>query len=149
MRENPIEVIAGGVVLLCAAGALVYGLQATGASARGEGYPLTANFSSAEGITVGSDVRLAGIKVGRVDSLSLNPDTYRAEMVIAVQDGVLVPDDSSLAVSSEGLLGGNFMEIVPGGSFEYFEPGEAFTDVQSSVSLLTLLLRYVGGGNEE
>ncbi|EAR51610.1 hypothetical protein OG2516_01786 [Oceanicola granulosus HTCC2516] len=148
MRENPTEVVVGGAVLALAVGFLVFMLQGTGVSARGAGYELVANFSSAEGVDVGTDVRMAGVKVGTVSALELNPETYRADMTISVQDGLLVPDDSSLAVASEGLLGGNFMEIVPGGSFEFFEPGAQFRDTQSSVSLLTLLLRYVGGGDE-
>ncbi|QQA44046.1 outer membrane lipid asymmetry maintenance protein MlaD [Pelagovum pacificum] len=150
MRENTTEVVTGGVVLVLAVAFLFYMLQVAGVSGRtGGGYPLVATFSSAEGVSVGSDVRLAGVKVGTVTGLELNPETYLADMEIQVVNGIEVPDDSSLAVSSEGLLGGNFMEIIPGGSFEFFEPGGQFLDTQSSVSLITLLLRYVGGSGEE
>ena len=148
MRENPIEVIVGAAVLLFAGGFLVYMLQVSGAGGRTDGYDLTANFSSAEGIAVGTDVRMAGVKVGSVTGLDLNSQTFRADMTITVKDGLEVPADSSLAVSSEGLLGGSFMEIIPGGSFDNLEPGALFQDTQGAVSLITLLLRYVGGGDE-
>ncbi|SLN76028.1 outer membrane lipid asymmetry maintenance protein MlaD [Roseisalinus antarcticus] len=148
MRENPTEVIAGGAVLAFALAFLFYMTQATGLTTRSDGYELVANFRSAEGISVGTDVRMAGVKVGTVTSLDLNLDTYRADMTISVRDGVLVPDDSSLAVASEGLLGGSFMEIVPGGSFDYFAEGAMFEDTQGAVSLITLLLRYVGGSGD-
>ena len=148
MRESPAEVITGGAVLLLAAGFLAYMVQVSGAVERSAGYELVANFRSAEGISVGTDVRLAGVKVGSVTALDLNPETFRADLVITLRDGIVVPADSSLAVASEGLLGGSYMEIVPGGSFENLEPGGMFTDTQGAVSLLTLLLRYVGGGEE-
>ncbi|KAA9005642.1 outer membrane lipid asymmetry maintenance protein MlaD [Histidinibacterium aquaticum] len=148
MRENPLELAAGGAVLAFAVGFLVFMTQSTGVTARTDGYSLNGNFRSAEGINVGTDVKLAGVKVGSVTGMGLNDETYRAEVTITLRDGLLVPNDSSLAVSSEGLLGGNFMEIVPGGSFDYFQPGDTFMDTQGSVSLINLLLRYVGGGEE-
>ena len=58
-----------------------------------------------------------------------------------------IPDDSALAVSSEGLLGGNFIEIIPGASYEYMQPGDEFLDTQGSVSLISLLLKFVSGSD--
>ena len=149
MRENPLEVIVGAAVLLFAGAFLAYMLQVSGAGARTNGYDLTANFSSAEGISVGTDVRMAGVKVGTVTGLDLNPQTFRADMTITVMDDLQVPADSSLSVSSEGLLGGSFIEIIPGGALDNLAPGALFQDTQSAVSLITLLLRYVGGGGTE
>ncbi|MGR3434630.1 MAG: outer membrane lipid asymmetry maintenance protein MlaD [Shimia sp.] len=148
MRENLVEVLTGAAVLAIAVAFIVF---ATGREALGTGggYPLTASFRSADGIAVGSDVRLAGVKVGSVTGMRLDPATFRAEMEIVVQEAYRVPDDSSLLISSEGLLGGNFVEIQPGGSPFELEPGDAFTDTQGSVSLITLLTRFVGGGAGE
>ena len=94
-------------------------------------------------------LRLAGVKVGTVTGISLNPETYRADMALSVQDGVQIPDDSAIVISSEGLLGGNFVEISPGGSMFYYEAGDEILDTQGSVSLISLLLKYVAGGGEE
>jgi len=100
-------------------------------------------------VTVGSDVRLAGVKVGTVTEISLNPETFRADMGMTLQDDILIPDDSAILISSEGLLGGNFVEISPGGSPFYYEDGDEILDTQGSVSLISLLLKYVAGGGEE
>ena len=80
--------------------------------------------------------------------MDLNPVTYRAETTLAIADGVEIPDDSAISIESEGLLGGNFVNISPGGSEFYFASGDEVEDTQSAVSLITLLLRFVGGSTE-
>jgi phospholipid/cholesterol/gamma-HCH transport system substrate-binding protein len=145
MAENKSEIIAGGIVLAVALGFVVYAGKLTGASAGGDSYELAASFRSADGITVGTDVRLAGVKVGRVTSMALDPSTYRAGTTISVASGIDVPDDSALAISSEGLLGGNYVEILPGGSPLYFAPGDQIEFTQGSISLVSLLMKFVGG----
>jgi len=110
-----------------------------------DSYRLSASFRAADGITVGTDVRLAGVRVGSVTDLTLNTETFRADVGFTVLDDVEVPEDSTVAISSEGLLGGNFVELLPGGSLEALAEGDEVYNTQSSVSLVTLLLRYVGG----
>lgn len=144
MAENATEVIVGGVVLAAALGFLAFASQATGLSARPSGYELRASFRSAEGISVGTDVRLAGVKVGTVTGLDLNPETFFADARITVRDDVVLPDDSAILVSSEGLLGGNYIELVPGGSPLTLEPGSEIEDTQGAVSMTSLLMKFVG-----
>ncbi len=148
MSENATEVLVGGVVLAAAIGFFVYAAQVSGFERDTGSYGLSASFRSADGISVGTDVRLAGVRVGAVTGLSLNAETYRADVGFSVLDGIAVPEDSSVAISSEGLLGGNFVEVVPGGSLDTLVAGDEIYDTQSSVSLVTLLLRYVGGNGE-
>ncbi|MEM8654971.1 MAG: outer membrane lipid asymmetry maintenance protein MlaD [Pseudomonadota bacterium] len=149
MAENTTEVLVGGVVLAAAIGFAVYGAQVAGlGNSGGSTYPLTASFRSLEGVNIGTDVRLAGVKVGTVTDVALNADTYRADTVVSLRADTQIPDDSSIIISSEGLLGGNFVEIVPGGSPFYFESGDEILDTQGSVSLISLLLRFVSGGEE-
>ena len=149
MAENTVEVLVGGAVLAAAIAFGIYGAQVAGLSAgTGDSYTLSASFRSVEGVGVGTDVRLAGVKVGTVTDVDLNPETYRADTVMTLGSDTLVPDDSAIVISSEGLLGGNFVEIVPGGSPFYFEAGDEITDTQGSVSLISLLLRFVSGGED-
>ncbi len=144
------EVLVGGAVLAGAIAFAVYAGQATGLSAGPSGYELTASFRSLDGVSVGTDVRLAGVKVGTVTGIALNPETYRADTRFTVTQGIEIPDDSAILVSSEGLLGGNFVEIMPGGSPYYFAPGDEILDTQGAVSLISLLLKFVSGdGNAE
>ena len=148
MKENKLEVIIGACVLAIGIGFVIFIYQTTGFSvSNSRHYELKADFRSADGIHVGTDVRLAGVKVGAVSDLSLNVKTYRAEAELAIENQVDIPDDSALAVSSEGLLGGNFIEIIPGASYEYMQPGDEFLDTQGSVSLISLLLKFVSGSD--
>ncbi len=150
MRENTTEVLVGGVVLAAAIGFAIYGAQVAGLGNSGAAtYPLTASFRSLEGVNVGTDVRLAGVKVGTVTDVALNPETYRADTVVSLRSTTQVPDDSAIIISSEGLLGGSFVEIVPGGSPFYFGPGDEIVDTQGAVSLISLLLKFVSGGEAE
>jgi phospholipid/cholesterol/gamma-HCH transport system substrate-binding protein len=149
MSENRAEILAGAAVLAAAIGFLIYAGQETGFTARdGGSYTLTASFRSVEGVTVGTDVRLAGVKVGTVTALALNPETFFADATLSVQDNVLLPDDSAALVSSEGLLGGNFVELVPGGSLENLAPGAEIEDTQGAVSVISLMMKFAGGGGE-
>jgi phospholipid/cholesterol/gamma-HCH transport system substrate-binding protein len=148
MAENTSEILAGAAVVAAAVGFLVYAGQGAGLSGSGGTYPLHASFRSVEGVSVGTDVRLAGVKVGSVTALSLNPQTFFADATISVQQGIALPDDSALLISSEGLLGGNFVELVPGGSLDNLEPGGEIEDTQGSVSLISLLMKFVGGAAE-
>ena len=110
---------------------------------------LTASFRSVEGIRPGSDVRLAGVKVGSITALTLNPETYYADAVVEVDARLKLPVDSAIVISSEGLLGGNYVELMPGGAEEILAPGDEIEDTQGAVSLLTLLMKWVGGGDKE
>lgn len=150
MKAEIVETAVGGVVL---AGALGFGLYAAQLAGLGGGsagqYELTASFRSVEGISVGTDVRLAGVKIGIVSDVALNPETYRADTTLSLESGAQIPDDSAVSISSEGLLGGNFVEISPGGSPFYLAEGDEIVDTQGAVSLISLLLRFVSGGDSE
>jgi len=146
MSENATEVLVGGAVLAAAVGFFLYAGQVTGFESGGDSYVLNASFRSADGIAVGTDVRLAGVRVGSVTALDLNPETFRADVDFTVTGGIDIPDDSQAVIASEGLLGGNFLELVPGGSAFNLAPGDELYETQSAVSLTTLLMRAVGGG---
>ena len=148
MASQTTEIAVGGLVLATALGFAIYMGQATGLATGSDGYELTASFRSIEGVTVGTDVRLAGVKIGSVTDIALNPDTFRADAQLTVQDDVVLPDDTAVVISSEGLLGGNFVEILPGGSPFNLEAGDEIEDTQGAVSLILLLLKFVSGNGE-
>lgn len=149
MAGSKAEVAAGGAVLAAAVAFLVYAGQVTGMSgSAASSYDLRASFRSVEGVTVGTDVRLAGVKVGTVTALALNPQTFFADAVLSVQSDVQLPDDSAALVSSEGLLGGNFVELVPGGSVENYAAGAEIEDTQGAVSVISLMMKFAGGGSD-
>ena len=150
MATHTTEVVTGAAVLAVAVGFFLYAGQIAGFSgARAEADPYWASFRSAEGISVGTDVRLAGVKVGSVTSMELNPQTFRADTHFTVASGVELPEDTAVIIASEGLLGGSFVELLPGGSPFNLEPGSEIEDTQSSISLVNLLLKFVTGSEED
>ena len=149
MAYERAEIATGTAVLAVAIGFAVYAAQGAGLGRQPTSYPLTASFRSIEGISVGSDVRLAGVKVGTITDMRLNPETFFADAQIMVRNDVLLPTDSTILISSEGLLGGNFVELLPGGALETLEPGDEIEDTQGAVSLITLLMKFVGGDEGE
>ncbi len=148
MARQLTETLVGALVIAAAVGFLLHLNQSTGAGAGGDSYPVTASFRAADGVRVGTDVRVAGVKIGSVTSLELNPRNYRAEVEITVSGEIEIPDDSVAVISSEGLLGGNYVEIHPGGSPINVEAGGEIIETQSSVSLIQLLLQFAQGGSE-
>jgi phospholipid/cholesterol/gamma-HCH transport system substrate-binding protein len=148
MAESRAEVLTGAAVLAVALAFVLYATQGADLTGQAGSYPLRASFRSVEGITVGSDVRLAGVKVGTITDLRLNPQTFFADAMIAVRDPVQLPTDSAILISSEGLLGGNFVEIIPGGAPDNLSPGDEIEDTQGAVSLISLLMAFVGGKSD-
>lgn len=142
------ELISGALVLIIAIGFGAYALTRGATAGGSETYELQASFRSAEGIAVGTDVRMAGVKIGSVTDLNLNPTSFRADATVTVDHRIEVPDDSTIQIASEGLLGGNFVEIQPGGSPYSLEPGDNFTNTQGAISLLNLMMKFVSGGDE-
>lgn len=145
MKENRSEVVMGTVVLAAAAGFLIYVMQVAGVGGLGRTYDLSASFRSIEGVSIGTEVRLAGVKIGSISNIELNPETYRGDATLAISRGVEIPNDSAAVVASEGILGGNFIEIVPGGALDVYAAGEEILDTQGAVSLISLLLKFVTG----
>jgi len=143
------EVAVGAAVLAVAAGFLIYAAQVTGLGPSGGAYELRAQFRSIEGVRAGTDVRIAGVKVGTVTSTALDPQSFMAEARFTVRDGVEIPQDSTVMISSEGLLGGNFVEISPGGSMDVLAAGDEVEDTQGAVGLISLMMKFVGGDKEE
>ncbi len=81
--------------------------------------------------------------------MALNPTTFRADTTFSVQSDVPLPEDTAVVIASEGLLGGSFVELLPGGSPFNLDPGSEIEDTQSSVSVVNLLMKFVAGGGDE
>jgi phospholipid/cholesterol/gamma-HCH transport system substrate-binding protein len=107
------------------------------------GYDVIAKFSKADGVNVGTDVRLSGIKVGTVQKLALDPKTYSAVVTLALENSVKLPDDSSVRITSEGLLGNQYLSIEPGSSMQPIKPGGEIENTQGSIDLIGLLGKAV------
>lgn len=141
MQSNLVESIIGAVVLFVAGSFLYFVDGQTRVGADGA-YQLVARFDDATGLRTGSDVRLGGLKVGAVTSTRIDPDTYQAIVEFTVSQGVQLPLDTAGAISSEGLLGGAFLALLPGGEIDYLASGDELEETQDAVDLLGLISKF-------
>src|SRR5579862_2504496 len=111
MQNSTVETLIGAVVIAVAVLFLFFAYTGSGIGAVSGGYDVMARFDRADGVNVGSDVRLSGIKVGTVEKLMLDPKTYNAVVTIAMENAVRLPDDSSVRITSDGLLGSQYLSI--------------------------------------
>ena len=148
ISKNMADTVVGAIVLGIAIIFAVFLWRFSDVGLAAGQYSVDAKFRSAEGITVGTDVSLAGVKIGSVSNLSLDPQTFQAIARLSIKPEYQMPDDSAAIISSEGLLGGSFVEILPGGSYELMEDGSEFSETQGAVSFISLLMKFVTGKDE-
>ncbi len=141
-QRNLTELLAGAAVLVVAAGFLGYAVANTGRSG-GSGITLNARFDRVDGLAVGSDVRMAGVKIGTVRSAAIDPKTYQAVVTFTVQSTIRLPADSSAEIASDSLLGGKILALVPGGEEKMLGDGGTVTITQSSVSFEQMLGKFI------
>lgn len=139
-QSSLVETVVGAAVVVLAAGffAFAYKTAGMGTSVAG-GYHVVAEFDNAEGINVGTDVRLAGIKIGTVTGQSLNPENYMARIEMTLDPVVKLSEDTAAKVTSEGLLGGKFIAMDPGGSDVKLAEGSVITMTQGAVDIWSLI----------
>ena len=143
-QRSFVEVATGAVVLLVAAGFLGFAMLHGGrGGSGGDGMLLRASFDRIDGLTNGADVRIAGVKVGSVSGSRIDPQNFNAELVLRVDRGLKLPADTSAEITSEGLLGGKYVSLVPGGSDRLLGDGGRITETQGSVSLESLLGKFI------
>ncbi len=139
-NKKPFEAIVGFVVLLIC-GLFFSHIVKLNQIPRIEKYKdiLYAKFNNIDGINVGDDVKIAGIRVGVIEKIHLDRNVFQAEVKLNVLDNLKIPDDSILAVSSNGLFGGKFLEIKPGISEKVLTNGSSFVNTKSSINLDDLI----------
>lgn len=148
LRQNLFEALIGLLVVLIAVWFVFSAWERTGGGID-DSLEVKALFPSANGVSVGTDVRIAGLKVGTVAAQRLDPESYMAELTLALNEDVKIPSDSSVAITSEGLLGGSFLSVMPGGSDVPLKEGDVIFDTQGSVDMMGLIGSVInrGGGN--
>ena len=144
MNGNLFEALIGAVVLVVAALFIAFAFS-TADIGSVQGYQVVARFDRVDGLNVGSDVRLSGIKVGTVTSQDLDHETFLAVVHMSIEPDIQLPKDSSAQIVTDGLLGGKFMAIVPGGDPETIEPGGEITFTQSPIILENLIGQLIFG----
>jgi phospholipid/cholesterol/gamma-HCH transport system substrate-binding protein len=146
---TPGETLIGAVVVAAAVAALAL-FYVFGHAGPGSGYEINARLSKVDGLGIGTDVRIAGIKVGSVTALDLDPKTYLVNVHMRMEDGIKVPTDSSMMINSAGLLGTPYLSITPGGDETMIAAGGAIENTQSvnANDIMSLVGRFATGSGQ-
>jgi phospholipid/cholesterol/gamma-HCH transport system substrate-binding protein len=142
MRRNVIETVLGAVVLLVAGVFLAFAYSSADLRPVA-GYKISARFNAVDGLTVGSDVRVGGVKIGSVVGQNIDLESYQAVVVMSIRPDIGLPEDSVAMVSSEGLLGGKYIRIDPGASEKHLADGSTLAETRGIVSLEEMLGKVI------
>jgi len=143
MKNNLVETAVGALVIAIAAGFFLYVYNTTDIGGNSGGYRISAEFENISGISVGSDIRMAGIKVGSVVAQKLDPETFQAVVTMSVASFVKLPDDTTAKVTSEGLLGSKFITLDIGGSEVLLTDGGSLSNTQSALDIWSLISEFM------
>lgn len=148
MKTNLLEVTMGAVVLIVCAVFVVF-VYFSSQWQPSQGYEVIAKFDRIDGLMPGSDVRLSGVKVGTVSDIQLDPHTYLAVVHALLEPRVTLPTDSAAEIVSDGLLGGKYMALVPGGEEEMIPAGGEIMFTQAAVSLESLIGQFIFSAKDQ
>lgn len=148
-REHIGEALTGLVVVLLAIAFAWFAWVRTGGGTAAGAIQVVALFPNISGVEVGTDVRIAGLKVGTVTHQELDPATYQVKTTLALDPKVKVPVDSSAAITSEGLLGGTFVALVPGGDPKPLKSGDVITDTQGAMDMMGLVGQFINRSGDD
>ncbi len=147
MKSSKIEYLVGLFVLLGLAAVTWLTVQVgAGSLLGGPTYVVEARFTNAGGLNVGSSVLVAGVTVGRVESIRMDAQDYSAIATLRVMEGLKLPTDSMASIKTTGLIGDKYVSLSPGADETYLEPGARITMTESSVDLESLIGKMAFGG---
>jgi phospholipid/cholesterol/gamma-HCH transport system substrate-binding protein len=141
MSKKAIETLVGLFVLLGMLGALFLSLKAANLASFGErkGYTVSAKFDNIGGLKARAPVRSAGVTVGRVKRIRLDPKTFQGVVTMDIHDDVRFPKDSSAKILTSGLLGDQYVGLEPGSDDKELVAGDVIRQTQSAVVLENLI----------
>jgi phospholipid/cholesterol/gamma-HCH transport system substrate-binding protein len=142
-RENGGEALVGLLVVLLAVWFVWFAYMKTGGGEKSGSIHVTALFPNSSGVNVGTDVRVAGLKIGSVTAQKLDPQSYQVAVTLAIDPKVKIPADSSAAITSEGLLGSTFIALLPGGETAPLKDGDTISDTQGAMDLMAMVGQFI------
>ena len=147
MGKKSIETLVGGFVLLGMLGLVFLALKAANLGSLGgtDAYSLTANFDNIGGLKARAPVRAAGVTVGRVKSIQLDPKSYQGIVTLDIDKGYKFPKDTSAKILTAGLLGDQYVGLEPGGDDQDLAAGGVIAQTQSAVVLENLIGQFIAG----
>lgn len=143
LRENIGEALVGLFVIIFAIWFVWFAWGATGGGTKADAIHVTALFPNSTGINIGSEVRVAGMKVGTVTQQALDPQSFQVKATLALDPAVKLPADSSAAITSEGFLGATFISLIPGGDPAPLKDGDTIADTQGAMDLMSMVGQFI------
>ncbi len=151
--SHQIEFTAGLFLLLGIAALVFLALHATdGGALKDGGYRIVADFSNVGGLKARSNVSLGGVRVGSVESIDLDPETFSARVVMIIGDRFrTLPEDTSASILTSGILGDQYIGLEPGGAPDMLKDGDKILITQSALVLEQLISRFLfnSGGEQK
>ncbi|MBR1734266.1 MAG: outer membrane lipid asymmetry maintenance protein MlaD [Alphaproteobacteria bacterium] len=147
-KGRTFETIVGLFVLVVAVFFFCYVYQKSG-WVKSDGIILTAQFDRADGLTEGTDVKISGVRVGKILSASVDPENFMAVVKFYVSSKVKLPKDSSASVLTDGLFGGKYLAIIPGGEDENLKEGDSIESTTSAISIESLIGNFLFSKDNE
>ncbi|MEX2618161.1 MAG: MlaD family protein [Alphaproteobacteria bacterium] len=143
MNRETLHILVGAVLILAAPvlGYLFFSGDARTEST--EGYNLTARYNQVDGVSIGTNVLLAGVPVGKVTRLEFDAEELQAVLTFTIHEHIRLPRDTAALIASDGMLGGKHIKLDVGGAEEMLAPGESFNYVQDSVIVEALLEKVI------
>ncbi len=115
----------------------------------GEGYyPVNARFTSVTGLKTGTEVQMAGVSVGRVAKIALDPDLKIAMVTLNIRQDLELAEDVIASVKTAGLIGDKYVSLAPGGAMDMLKPGDTIVETESALDIEELVSKYVFGSVE-
>ena len=151
MKNNSFETLIGALVIVVAGAFLFLSLKVSDNRQKlASGYNIITEFTNVDGINVGSDIKISGVKIGNVIDISLNKENYKANVVLKISKDVLIPVDSIFKISTSGLIGNKFINVKIGAEDEYFKGNEIAEFTESAMDLEDLISRFIfNSGNKD
>jgi len=146
MKASKLEFLVGLFVLLGLTAVTWLTVKiGSGSLLGGPTYVIEARFTNAGGLNAGSTVLIAGVTVGRVESIRMDPVDYSAIATLRLMDEVKLPTDTMASIKTTGLIGDKYVALAPGADETYLEPGAQITMTESSVDIESLIGKMAFG----
>jgi phospholipid/cholesterol/gamma-HCH transport system substrate-binding protein len=146
MKNNVLETVLGAVVLAIA-GFFIYLAYTSGQTNISSGYIVFAKFDRIDGLSLGNDVKISGVKVGNIMKIDIDPSDYQAKVSLLIRKDIKLTTDTSAEVVSESLMGGKYVSLTPGADEGCLSPNDTITITQSAISFEQLIGKFLFSKN--
>jgi phospholipid/cholesterol/gamma-HCH transport system substrate-binding protein len=146
MGRNVVETMMGALVIFVAIGFIMISYKSGNIAPASDSYKIISKFHEVGSLSIGSDVRIGGIKIGSISAQYLDPKTYMAVLEFSINKSIKLPKDTSAAIVGDGLLGGKYVSLQPGGDDNLLKGGDEIKYTQDSISIEQLIGKFAFGG---